>query len=378
MSAPTAPVFNDNPFKIGFFSPNCSGGMSPTTIPERWASTMANNIALARLADAAGCEFLLPIARWIGYGGKTDFHGRVLETITWATAMLAHTRYMNVFATIHTAFNHPVVVAKQIATMDELSGGRAGLNVVCGWNKPEYEALGVALPQDHATRYAYGEEWFDIVRRLWTTEGPFDYSGRFFTLKGVYGNPRPLRGIPPILNAAGSKEGREFATRNANFLFTPAIDLGRSRDEVAALKQQARDGGRGVEVLTFSHVVCRATTREAEEYLHWYARENADEEAVDNLIRLMFEHAESFPHDLLKLIRDRMAAGHGGYPLTGDPDTVADGIRRLHETGFAGTTLSFVDYVREFPYFRDEVMPRLERLGLRHPFKGHSESAPLP
>jgi len=65
----------------------------------------------AKLADAAGIEFLLPIARWIGYGGETDFHGSVLETLTWATGLLAHTKRINIFATVHTAFIHPVVAA---------------------------------------------------------------------------------------------------------------------------------------------------------------------------------------------------------------------------------------------------------------------------
>ena len=86
---------------------------------------------------------------------------------------------------------------------------------------------------------------------------------------------------------------------------------------------------------------------------------------MDNLIALQFANAQSFPHDLLALIRDRMAAGHGGFPLVGTPEQVADGISQLHEAGFKGTTLSFVDYVKEFPYFRDHVLPILEARGLR-------------
>ena len=106
--------------------------MSVTKVPERWQNSWENNIRLAQLADAAGIEFLLPIARWIGYGGETDFHGSVLETVTWATGLLAHTKRVNVFATVHTAFIHPVVAAKQLATADMLGSGRLGLNVVAG------------------------------------------------------------------------------------------------------------------------------------------------------------------------------------------------------------------------------------------------------
>jgi FMNH2-dependent dimethyl sulfone monooxygenase len=365
MSPNQNPMFAPNRFFLGTFSSNCSGGKTVTKVPERWVNSWENNLRLAEMLDEAGIDFMLPIARWIGYGGETDFHGSVLETVTWAAGLLARTRKIAVFATIHTAANNPVVAAKQIATIDQLGQGRAGLNVVAGWNKPEYEALGLVLPDDHETRYAYAQEWFDIVTKLWTETDAFDWDGKFFNLKRVKGDPRPYNARPPIINAAGSPLGREFATRNANFLFTPAIDLARSKDEIVELKTQATQQGRKVEVLTFSHVVCRPTEAEALAYLEHTGKTNADWPAVDNLVRLQFAHAQSFPHDLLALIRDRMAAGHGGFPLIGTPLQVADGISALAEAGFAGTTLSFVDYVAEFPYFRDEVLPILAERGLR-------------
>jgi alkanesulfonate monooxygenase SsuD/methylene tetrahydromethanopterin reductase-like flavin-dependent oxidoreductase (luciferase family) len=360
-------LLNTSDFLLGTFASNCSGGMSVTKVEERWDNSWDNNLRLARLLDEAGIDFMLPIARWIGYGGETDFHGNVLETITWAAALLAHTRRLTVFATVHTAANHPMVVAKQIATLDQVGAGRAGLNIVAGWNRPEYEALGLTLADDHRTRYGYAQEWFDIIQKLWTHPRPFDWQGEYFKLSKAYGLPAPRNGRPPILNAAGSTEGREFALNNADFLFTPAIDLDRSSQEVAELKAKAVVQGRKVDILTFSHVVCRPTEREAKDYLKHFGNEYADWAAVDNLIALQFANAKSFPHDLLALIRDRMAAGHGGYPLTGTPEQVADGICALAAAGFKGTTLSFVDYVEEFPYFRDQVLPILESRGMRAP-----------
>ncbi|WP_274627038.1 LLM class flavin-dependent oxidoreductase [Arvimicrobium flavum] len=366
MQSPRNRMFNRDQFLLGTFASNCSGGMTVTKLPERWKSSWENNLKLAKLLDDAGIDFMLPIARWIGYGGETNFHGSVLETITWAAGLLARTRDITVFATIHTAANHPVVVAKQLATIDQISGGRIGLNIVAGWNKPEYEALGLSLPDDHETRYGYAQEWFDVVRALWSREEAFDWDGKFFQLKNVLGDPRPATQVP-IINAAGSQQGRGFAVNNADFLFTPAIDLSRSAEEIAALKQQGSDARRDIDVLTFSHVVCRPTEKEATDYLAHFGKTHADWDAVDNLVRLQFAHAQSFPHDLLALIRDRMAAGHGGFPLTGTPEQVADGIAALHAAGFRGTTLSFVDYVEEFPYFRDNVLPLLEERGIRMP-----------
>jgi len=355
----------DKQFKLGTFSSNCSSGMSVTTNPNRWDASWDNNLKLAHLLDDAGVDFMLPIARWIGYGGETNFHGSVLETMTWAAGLLASTKRITVVATTHTSANHPVVVAKQIATIDQISHGRAGLNIVAGWNKPEYEALGLSLPDDHETRYSYAQEWFDIIQKLWTHEGTFDWHGQYFNLKGVHSDPKPKNGPPPIINAAGSGQGREFATKNADFLFTPAIDLARSKEEVAEIGELSAAKGRNVDVLTFSHVVCRPTEAEAKTFVETFTGKNSDWAAVENVVALQFAHAQSFPHDLLALIKDRMAMGHGGYPLIGTPEQVADGINLLAETGFGGTTLSFVDYVAEFPYFRDTVMPILEARGLR-------------
>lgn len=362
---PTNMMKDKNGFKLGTFSSNCSSGMTVTRSSARWVNSWENNLKLGQMLDDAGIDFMLPIARWIGYGGETDFHGSVLETVTWATALLASTKNITVFATVHTAANNPVVVAKQIATMDQVGNGRAGLNIVAGWNKPEYEALGLTLPDDHETRYGYAQEWFDVVEKLWTSKKYFDWEGKYFNLKHVAGDPKPVNGRPPILNAAGSATGRTFATDNADYLFTPAIDLNRSVDEIKELKAQAAEKGRDVGVLTFSHVICRETEEEATALRDRLMGDLADWEAVDNLVNLQFAHAQSFPHDLLAQIKNLFAMGHGGFPLVGTPRQVADGILKLHETGFAGTTLSFVDYVEEFPYFRDNVLPLLAEAGIR-------------
>lgn len=360
----THPFLERNQFLLGTFASNCSGGMTVSKLPDRWTADWQHNLRLGQLLDDAGIDFMLPIARWVGYGGETDFHGYVLETTAWATALLARTKQITVFNTLHTTANHPVVAAKQIATIAQISNNRVGLNIVAGWNEPEYRALGLTLPDDHETRYGYAQEWFDIVKKIWTHGERFDWNGKYFHLENTYGLPMPDV-MPPIFNAAGSQQGRDFAMRNVNFLFTPAIDLDRSKQEVAELKEQSRTAGRDVGVLTFCHVICRPTQAEAD--AGWQKlQDNADWAAVDNLVGLQFAHAESFPHDLLKLIRSRFAAGHGGYPLVGTPEKVAEGLITLHAAGFSGTTLSFFDYVEEFPYFRDHVLPILEDHGIRN------------
>ena len=182
-------ILGTKDFVLGTFASNCSGGMTVTKLPERWQATWENNAKLAKLLDDAGIEFMLPIARWIGYGGETDFHGSVLETMTWASALLATTKRLT--ATIHVAANHPVVVAKQMATIDEIGRGRAGLNIVAGWNRPEYEALGLPLPQDHPSATATRRNGSRSCRRSGQATSRSTGTARFFKLKNCYGNPKP-------------------------------------------------------------------------------------------------------------------------------------------------------------------------------------------
>jgi dimethylsulfone monooxygenase len=144
-------MFNRNKLKLGIFSPNCSSGMAVTKVPERWDASWENNLKLAQMADEAGIEFLLPIARWKGYGGETDFEGTTFETITWACGLLAKTKNLTVFGTVHAPLVQPIFAAKQMVTVSHVSEGRFGLNIVCGWNQDEFEMFGIEQ-REHDTR----------------------------------------------------------------------------------------------------------------------------------------------------------------------------------------------------------------------------------
>jgi alkanesulfonate monooxygenase SsuD/methylene tetrahydromethanopterin reductase-like flavin-dependent oxidoreductase (luciferase family) len=251
-----------------------------------------------------------------------------------------------------------------IATIDQISQSRVVLNIVAGWNKPEYDTLGLDLPASHEERYGFAQEWCQIVRPLWAKTEAFDWDGKFWKLKNVLGMPRPAK-MPTVLNAAGSGEGKDFATRNADLLFTIVFDPQKSKGEIEDLKVRARKNGREVAVLTTVYVVCRPTEQEANDYHAYYADQNADWEGADRLMSGIIAHSKTFPAEVQDKIRIGMAAGYGSWPVIGDPQQVADKLLMLHEAGFAGTTVSFVDYIKEFPYFRDEVMPLLVEAGIR-------------
>jgi alkanesulfonate monooxygenase SsuD/methylene tetrahydromethanopterin reductase-like flavin-dependent oxidoreductase (luciferase family) len=359
---------NANPLKLGLFSFNCLGGCAITTAPERWVPTWENNIQVAQLADAAGLEFLLPIGRWRGYGGASNFHGASFETITWASGLLARTRSCTVFGTIHAPMIHPIVAAKQMATVDLSSGGRFALNLVCGWNQDEFEMFGKEQ-LEHDARYDYGQEWLDVVRTIWREEQPVDFDGRFFELAGLVGNPKPHGGSEPVLmNAGYSPAGRAFAVRNCELLLTSLIDIDKGRHDVEEIQGVARrEHGRDIQLIATAYVVCRPTAAEAEEFHRYYAVEHADWEAADHLMELAGIHAQFFPPEHYQQFRERFVAGHGMYPIVGDPDHVAGELERIAEAGFAGVGFSLFDYVGELEYLAAEVLPRLEARGLRAP-----------
>ena len=353
---------NDNRFKLGLFGMNCSTSVA-TTAPERWTADWEDNVAAARLADEAGLEFLLPIARWRGYGGLTDRQGSTYETLSWASAMLASTRGIDVFATVHVPLVNPVFAAKASATAHHVGQGRYGLNVVSGWNLDEFGMFGAKL-LEHDERYAYTTEWLEIVRRIWAGE-TFDFTGRHFNVTNVSGKPQPLNGQTPLIMSAGSSNaGRAFALGNADCLFMVIDDDAKLKEEIASIKSAAK--GREIGVFASGHILCRATAKETKDYYHYLVHEKGDWEAAEAAIaKRMAGDTRSLPHARLEELKERFISGGGTYPVIGSYDEVADQIHRLSQAGLDGMALASVNYVREMPVIRDEVLPRLERLKLR-------------
>ena len=363
---------NGNRLKLGLFGSNCSSGRAATKVPERWSGNWEDNLRLAQLADGAGIDFILPIGRWRGYGGETNFEGRTLETITWATGLLAQTRRLHVFATVHAPLVNPVFAAKQFVTADHISRGRFGLNIVCGWNQDEFDMFGVDQ-RDHDLRYRYGKAWLAVLERLWSDDAtPFDVDDEFFHMQGLVAEPKPYGTTRPLtMNAGASPVGREFGISSCDLIFTPLADLAAGANDVETAEARAHELGKTVGVCCNGFVVCRPTQREADEYLRYYAEENADWAAVDRLLALNGVQSKSYRADHYETFRTRWSAGHGGYPIVGDPDRVAGELTKIADAGYYGFCFSFVNYLDEFPFFRDEVLPRLVARGVRTPGEPH-------
>jgi alkanesulfonate monooxygenase SsuD/methylene tetrahydromethanopterin reductase-like flavin-dependent oxidoreductase (luciferase family) len=360
-------MYNGNALKIGLFGANCSSGRAVTLVPERWSGTWSDNVRLARMADDAGIDFLLPIARWKGYGGDTDYQGATFETVTWACGLLASTRRITVFGTVHAPLFNPLIAAKEFVTADHIGEGRFGLNLVVGWNEDEFEMFGVQQ-RDHEKRYEYAQEWMDAVKLAWGPQDDFDFHGEYVKLTNIRAKPKPFGGTRPlIMNAGASPTGRAFALRNCDAFFTQASR--RSPEETAQrvrdVKAEAANHGREIDVYTVGVITCRPTRKEAEDYYHHCIVDNADWSAVDLILAKKNISRETVGEAMYNEQRTNYANGMGGVPIVGDPDRVATLLAQLGKAGLRGAGVSFVNYLDELPYFCDEVLPRLERLGVR-------------
>jgi len=357
-----------NRLKLGLFGANCSSGRAVTMVPERWSGSWPDCLGLAQMADRAGIEFMLPIGRWKGYGGATDYQGATLETVTWACGLLAKTERLTVFGTVHAPLIPPLIAAKEFVTVDHIGAGRFGLNLVCGWNEGEFEMFGATL-RDHEARYAYAQEWLDVVKLAWSPSEDFDFAGEFFNLKGVRAKPRPFGGSRPlIMNAGASATGQAFAIRNCDALFSTishGISFAETVRHVANVKALARQQGREIDVYTVGVVTCRPEAREAVEYYRHCVVEHADWDAVDSILAMKNITPQTHAPDEFRRIREHQANGMGGLPLVGDPDMVARDLTQLAAAGLTGIAVSMVNYLDELPYFTAEVLPRLARSGLR-------------
>ncbi|HSU04635.1 MAG TPA: LLM class flavin-dependent oxidoreductase, partial [Acetobacteraceae bacterium] len=182
----------------------------------------------------------------------------------------------------------------------------------------------------------------------------------------VSGQPRPLQRPRPVtLNAGFSPAGRDFAARVADFLFTTFIDIDAGQAHIADMRQCAAAVGREVGVCATCHVVCRPSQAEAEDYYDHYAVWMEDSDAVDFHMGSKAKHSSSHDPAAYRLHRKRFAGGAGTYPLVGTPRHVADEMIRISAAGFSGTTVSFVNFGDELPFFIQAVLPLLRQAGLR-------------
>lgn len=366
--AATNPLFNDTKLKLGTFSTNLSGGCTASTADGVLEMNWPNTRKLAELADDMSFEALVPVGRWKGFGGETNFNGDGFECFSWAAGISSLNDTASIFATSHVPTVHPCMAAKQGMTIDHISGGRFTLNVVCGWYKPEIEMFGASI-LEHDRRYDMAAEWIEIIVKLWTAEEEFSYEGEFYQVNNAICGPLPVqRPTPPIMSAGTSDVGRAFAAKYADVAFV--AHQGRTPDEmrqsVAAYKKEAWENyGRKLAVWTTSYVYQGDTEKDAQNLYAHVVNDHGDTQAVDNLITIMGLDKAHIPPERLEIMREHIMAGWGGFPMIGTAEQIVDELQAISDMGFDGTLVSFPQYIDGMTLFRDETYPMLAQTPLR-------------
>ena len=362
------PLFNDRKLKLGTFCSNLSGGATMSSVDGVLQAHWPSTAAISMMADEMQLEAVVPVGRWKGFGGSTNFNGEGFECFTWAAAMGALTKHPAVFATSHVPTMHPVMAAKQAGTIDHVSGGRFVLNVVTGWYRPEIEMFGAPL-LEHDTRYEMAAEWIEIIKRLWTSEEEFDFDGKFYNVKGAIMAPKPIQKPHPAIMAAGvSPKGRQFAAHHAdvNFVNLEAHDLDSMRARVESSRKTAWDEcKREIQVWTNAYIFQGDTEADARAFYKECVFEKGDWVGVENLVNTMGINSQSIPAAILQTLKEHFIAGWVGYPLIGTKEQVVDGLSILERAGFDGIVLTWPRYVEDMKRFQTETFPLLQQAGLR-------------
>jgi FMNH2-dependent dimethyl sulfone monooxygenase len=361
------------PLMLGVFLPLQTGGWSQSTLPRGTDWTFDYNLELTRRAEDLGFDIAFGLSQWLpkgGFGGETHYRENFLDPFVSAVALASATRSILLLGTIHVLYGpwHPLHLAKFLATADHISGGRFGANIVTGYADTEPAMFGT-VRAEHDRRYAMADEFVAIAKDLWAGEDNLTFEGEQWSLRDAYVSPRPAFGRPVLVSAGGSPAGFAYAGRHSDIVFVSSPAGENFEDAVQALpehvrqvKEAARAEGREVRVVINPTVVSRPTHAEAGAY-YQAIRDHAD---LESIRAFETRHAGGDSQSWQEHTAPGRAVG-GHLHIVGSPEEVADQLARLHDTGIDGVQLTFYDYLPDLDQFGRDILPLLEKAGLREP-----------
>ena len=350
--------------KFGVFLPNGSNGYIPSAGSPVYEPTFQHNLAISLAAEKHGLDFVLSMMKFRGFGGDTGYWDSCLESFTLMAGLAAATNNIGLFPSISILSQHPAVVARMVATIDDISDGRCGLNIVTGWNRPEYAQMGMWPGDEHyQRRYDYASEYVEILQKLWQT-GRASWEGEYFALDDCSVLPKPNRRIP-LVCAGQSPAGREFVARHADhqFVLTSEDNLVTSVEDI---REKAAVTGRNVGVYALFHMILADTDAAAQAEVR-HIIDSADHGAISNILAsASLDTNTGGTADQLKAALDQdVEQGNMafmGIPVVyGSADTVGRRIEAIvKNTGIDGMLFSWPDFVTGIERFGVEVMPNLQ------------------
>jgi pyrimidine oxygenase len=349
--------------KFGIFLPNGSNGYMISGAAPQYSPAFDHNKAIAIEAERQGFHMILSMMKYRGFGGQTGFWDECLETFTLMGGLAAVTRRLELYPSVTLLAHHPAVVARMVATIDDISGGRCGLNIVTGWNKPEYTQMGLWRGDDYfQQRYEFAREYVQILKQLWR-DGTATRRSEYFTLEDCHCYPQPRHDIP-LVSAGQSEAGFQFVAEYADKSFMIA-DRWHLKAKVARLKAAGERTGRKVGAYALFQIVSAKTDSEASE-LQSRIVEAIDLVALDHMLdsaALDSNAGGSSQHHLAGLSRTP-AQGHAAFmsipTICGAYENVAEQLDQIAlESGIDGCLFSFPDFVEGIRTFGEHIYPRL-------------------
>ncbi|MET0339646.1 MAG: dimethylsulfone monooxygenase SfnG [Polyangiales bacterium] len=354
--------------KFAYWVPNVSGGLVVSKIPQRTGWDYEYNKTLAQIAEKSGFEFALSQVRYMASYGAEYQH----ESTSFSLALLLATERLKVIAAVHPGLWQPGVLAKLGATADHLSNGRFAVNVVSGWFKGEFTALGEPW-LEHDERYRRSEEFIRALRGIWT-EDSYSARGDFYRFTDFSLKPKPLQTPhPAIFQGGNSRAARAMAARVSDWYFMNGNSIEGVKAQVDEIRTAAEALGRTVKFGLNAFVIARDTEREARDVLHEII-EKADVEAVQGFGEAVKQAGKSTAEregmwansnfeDLVQY-NDGFKTG-----LVGTPEQIAERILAYKAVGVDLVLGGFLHYHEDVSHFGRRVLPlvrELEAKAARH------------
>ncbi|MBD2511371.1 LLM class flavin-dependent oxidoreductase [Nostoc muscorum FACHB-395] len=337
------------------------------------------------------------------------------EPFTLLSALASVTEHIGLVATASTTYDQPYHIARRFASLDHISGGRAGWNIVTTANPDAALNFGLEEEVEHDERYRRAREFYDVVTGLWDSFADdafirdveagiyFDpaklhvlnHQGKYLSVRGPLNIARPVQGWPVIVQAGASEAGRQLAAETAEAVFAPASNLEAGKALFADIKGRARAIGRdpdSIKILPGALVIVGETVAEAyAKRLHLDSLVHYDSGIASLNSALGYDVSGFDPDGPLPEIplsnaghssRERVIAlaqrenltirqlaqrigSYGGLAFVGTPQSIADEMEQwLIEEGSDGFNIMFPFLPEGLNDFVDKVVPELQRRGI--------------
>lgn len=350
---------------LGVFLPVTNNGWIISKNSPKFLPTFALNRDICQLAERVGFNYVFAMGKWRGFGGETEFWKHQVESTTLVAALATAAPTLRLITSVAPILIHPAVFAKMAATLDDISGGRVGINIVSAGNKGEYTQMGLYPDNFEDIRYEYTEEWVSIVKRLWS-EDSVTHKGKYFELDDCLSWPKPARGKMPIVCATTSERGYKFVAEYCTDGFFGGSSIETQKQMSHRIKEVAGEHGRSVRTQTLVLLIQGDSDADAQKMLEHYSA-GADLEAIENIYRLRAGNKpEARQANYKARFETDLRLFYGGVPFVGGPERVADRIEELAVDGDVdGVMFIFPDFIAGLQRFGDQVMPLLRKRGLR-------------